>query len=148
MTKNISHKIGFPSRPRSFLIVIFDERVVIYYLLLFSFVRLSPNLNSADPTSMVVSFLGLVFAALLAAVQAQPRCALPGEEYKFCGPSCEPTCLTRFPLCTPKCVSGCFCISTLLRSPRGECIPPAWCPGAPTPFPLPRKKLRYFYLLA
>ena len=49
----------------------------------------------------------------------------------LCGPSCEPTCLTRwtniFQLCAAACIEGCHCpMGTVLH--RGRCIPRSLCP--------------------
>ncbi|XP_035227821.1 zonadhesin-like, partial [Stegodyphus dumicola] len=50
------------------------------------------------------------------------------EIYKECGTACPANCTNRNPICTEKCVEGCFCMEGFVRSTNGTCVPLSQCP--------------------
>lgn len=56
------------------------------------------------------------------------------EEFKDCGPYCQPDCNSEAAakpmFCIDLCRTGCFCKNGFLRDPStGKCIPKEWCKG-------------------
>lgn len=56
-------------------------------------------------------------------------CSNNNEEFRLCGPDCEPTCTEPNPNCDGFCRSGCYCKSGYIRENEfGECIKVEQCP--------------------
>lgn len=59
----------------------------------------------------------------------KPKECGANEEYRTCGPFCQPTChKPHFPMfCSLRCNQGCFCKEGYIRGENGACIPISEC---------------------
>ncbi|KAG4065111.1 hypothetical protein HA402_007508 [Bradysia odoriphaga] len=62
-----------------------------------------------------------------------PRCTKKFEVFNPCGSACPLTCnnYKNPPVCTKKCVPGCYCKEGYVRNAAGNCVLPCDCPQVP-----------------
>jgi hypothetical protein len=65
------------------------------------------------------------------------------EEYRTCGPMCQPTCAKKLPIpfCSLRCKVGCFCKGGFLKDQEGKCVAAEKCTSEHTPVQMPMRKI-------